>query len=218
MAKLDIKPFGNKFSIVDSDGNPFGAKLYATERGAKQAISKAGHTYKDDKPKAKAKTGKSKKNAQNRVDMPEDEILALRQDCLDAAGFKSGMSKEEVSACDWAEANRVAVAGGFSSYYAVKSVARGIKWSRKSDAERAEIKNNNQTRKADREADKAAVSSGEVTQEIQQARNALARVNGFKRYRELCRAAERGDAHAKAVKALIDKQIPFAVVSKRNAA
>src|SRR5690606_11978584 len=147
----------------------------------------------------------------------EDEILSLRDDCLQAAGYTKGMTSEQVKTCNWAEANRVAMAGGFSSYWALKAVCKGIKWSRKSEGERTEIVQKNQNRKEDKEAEKVAVESGELDSNVAQARNALARVNGFPRYRELERAAARGDSKAKAVKAMIDKTVPFAKVSKKVA-
>lgn len=217
MAQLDIRPFANKFVIVDSEGNPFNDKMYPTERGAKQAISKSGHTYArpEPAPKPKAKTGKTAKNKANRVDMPAEDILELYDDCLAAAGYVKGMPHEQFKACDWDEANRVAIAGGFSSYWALKRVVKGVKWSQKPKAEREEIVQKQATRKEDRAAEKAAIASGELDPNMAQARNALARANGFPRYRELARAASRGDARAKSVKMTIDKAVPFAkVVSK----
>lgn len=219
MAKLNINPFGSKFVIVDETGAPFGSNFYNTERGARQAITKAGHTYaevpKAEKPAKAAKPAKATKPVE-RSNLSEDEILELHKDCLEAAGFVTGMTSAQVKACDWKSANSLAKKGGFSHYMALSKVAKGIKWSRKSTGEKAEIVQKQELRKSDKEADKVAIESGELDSVSAQARNALARVNGFPRYRELCRAAERGDEKAKAAKAMIDRTVPFAVLSKKE--
>ena len=218
MAKLNINAFGSMFVIVDDTGKPFGSKMYNTERGARQAITKAGHTYTEVPKAVKAPKPAKVSKPVERSNLTEDEILELHKDCLEAAGFVSGMTSKQVKACDWAGANSLAKKGGFSHYMALSKVAKGIKWSRKSTGEKTEIVQKQETRKADKESDKVAIETGELDAVSAQARNALARVNGFPRYRELCRAAERGDDKAKAAKAMIDRSVPFATFAKTKAA
>ena len=234
MAKVTFSNVGTQILGTIEGGEPLG--LYKTMHGAKQAVTKAGHTY-EKTPKA-APTIEPDGPVQL-SDLSLDEMQAMVAEGMEvvkkAPKFLSTWRLKSVKLEDKGvvtnkEGDILGVlkvnydAGNFVCEDVVDSkgdtvtlgrlmmsLKRG-NWASKTDAEREEVKvkqagfrAKREARNEDRVADKAEVESGEVSLEVSRARNAMARVNGFPRYRELERAAEEGDKEAIAAKAMIDK-------------
>ena len=164
-------------------------------RGLRIALNKSGHTY----PQTKAKVPKAKApkvKATERVDLSEDQLLTLFEECKTAAGLPlpEGADKKTLN---WKAADTHAQASGIN-FYALRKVVNGIRHSRKTPEVRAQHEESAAKLKAKRVT---KVPSTSVISELQ---NNMARLNNYKRFRDIKRAADRGDSRAIAVKAMIE--------------
>lgn len=206
MTHVSINTIGSKFILAGSDGEPITSTMYSSMRTARQAATKLGHTYTSDTPKVEAPAPKPKAKVSEamQADLDSAQVLKVRDLALAAAGYKSGMSSDEVKGCNWKAANKVAQENGFQSYYSLKAVAKkvrnGIWFNNQTPEKQAELRAKSETRKAKKaerkqakvikaKASKTPKVADDLSDAERQLRNAVCRANGFPRFRELQHAA-----------------------------
>lgn len=244
MAQVKILEEGSLFKVVDATtGFPVLPSFYRTLRGARQAATKSGHSYKEAASPAPAsqeaiiaeavraalaahgiKTGEPAPKSASKEAAPKPaktwetstayKLGYSKEDCL--AVFDFILARINAGTHDWKEAARELIAGGHTEE-GVWSAFRAAKAMRA--AARAAKKEAAPARKsiprvvdpgilagvaATTPATAPAVAPTHTPEKegidpLSEVRNALARANGFQRYRAVRRAAERGDARARAV-------------------
>ena len=233
MAHVSFQTIGTKFIMTGADGNPINNTMYSSMRTARQAATKLGHTYTSDTPKVEAPAPKPKAKVSEamQADLDSAQVLKVRDLALAAAGYKSGMSSDEVKDCDWKAATKVAQENGFQSYYSLKATAKkvrnGIWFKNQTPEKQAELRAKSEARKSNKVERRAKIAkpkaakrkqvpapvivptpepmapiASDLSEAERQLQNAICKVNGFPRFRECQYAASHPD-HSRHGEALI---------------
>ena len=186
--------------------------VHPSERGAKIAASRLGHTFdgKAGKPgklsisalasmtpeaalaalaslreTPKAKPGRPAKAVKApKVETPRVELPSAT---ILAAYDSAKALIDNTAAKPYAAADAAAKAIGFSGFYVLSKVANGIKFGAKTDAEKAELTAKCESFKETREIRAVTPSDDSESESARVARNLVAKAHGFDNYREVRR-------------------------------
>lgn len=183
------------FEAVSEDGKPFvgtgGKIVYPSAKGLMIALSRAGHDY-------PGKGEKKEVSTEGRLNLTDDQILGAYDLCK---------SKIPEGTKVYTDADAMAKKLGFQNYFTLGKKAAGIRWGRKSEAERAEVKAKVEAFKAKAEVRAVTPADDSLTEAQRVFRNVKAKEHGFDSYRAVRRAADKGDAKAVALRTLIQAQV-----------